>query len=175
MTGFSFEALVAELKGYVNTPDPQAAIKAHLQQLVRNPAPLLAASDKLSEPETLFHEDDDLSIWHCRFQPDVMLPPHEHLLPVLIACYSGEELSLLYQSGEAGLDQVGEISAAAGEVIALDRDAIHAVTAHGDRPSEAIHVYLGPLMKLKRDLYDWDTGKAVDFTMEAFEAMKRPV
>lgn len=175
MPEFSFDAMVSSIKDRLTAADPQLAIQTYLQDLVRDPAPLLAASDKLSEPETLFHEDDDLSIWHCRFQPDVMLPPHEHLLPVLIACYSGEELSLLYQSGEAGLDQVGEISAAEGEVIALDRDAIHAVTAKGDRPSEAIHVYLGPLMKLKRDLYDWDTGKAVDFTMEAFEGMKRPV
>ncbi len=175
MTGFSFEALVADLRECVETPDPQASIKAHLQQLVRDPEPLLAASDRLSEAETQFHEDDDLSVWHCRFQPGTMLPPHEHLLPVLIACYSGEELSLLYRTGAEGLEQIGEISATAGEVITLDKDAIHAVTATGEQPSEAIHVYLGPLMSLKRDLYDWDSGKAVDFTMEAFEAMKRPV
>ncbi|WP_164658497.1 hypothetical protein [Tropicibacter sp. Alg240-R139] len=175
MAVFSFNDLVTNIKECVMTPDPQAAIQQYLEQLIRTPAPLLAASDQLSEAETLFHEDDDLSIWHCRFQPDTMLPPHEHLLPVLIACYSGEELSLLYRPGEIGLEQIGEISAAAGEVIALDKDAIHAVTAKGTQASEAIHVYLGPLMQLKRDLYDWDSGKAVDFTMEAFEAMKRPV
>lgn len=175
MTEFSFDDLVHDLKACLDAPDPPVAIRTRLQRLVRDPAPVLAASDTLQAPETLFHEDDDLSIWHCRFQPGVMLPPHEHLLPVLIACYSGEERSLLYRSEDAGLEQIGEISASAGQVITLDRDAIHAVTAAGENPSEAIHVYLGPLMQLKRDLYDWDSGQTVAFTMEAFEAMKRPV
>lgn len=175
MTAFSFETMVQDLRACVGSPDPQAAIRLYLERLVQYPAaPLLTASDQLSDPETLFFEDADLSIWHCRFQPGTMMPPHEHLLPVFIACYAGEEKSVLFQTNDSGLEHIGDLSAHAGDVILLDQDAIHAVTANGDRPSEAIHVYLGPLMTLKRDLFDWESGDAVPFTMDAFESMKRP-
>ncbi len=174
MTAFSFETMVQDLRACVGSPDPQVAIRTFLEELVQNSAPLLAASDQLSDPETLFFEDADLSIWHCRFQPGTIMPPHEHLLPVFIACYAGEEKSILYQAGDAGLEHISDLSASAGDVILLDQDAIHAVTAEGTHPSEAIHVYLGPLMTLKRDLFDWESGDAVPFTMDAFERMKRP-
>lgn len=174
MAALTFQTMVDDIRACVGASDSRAAIRSYLAELVQNPASLLAASDQLSDPETLFFEDANLSIWHCRFQPGTMMPPHEHLLPVFIACYAGEEKSLLFQTGDAGLAQIGDLSAAAGDVILLDHDAIHAVTAIGDRPSEAIHVYLGPLMTLKRDLFDWESGDAVPFTMDAFESMKRP-
>ena len=173
MPDFSFETMVADIKSCVRQADKFTAIRGFLEELVTRPDDLLAASNKLEAPETLLHEDEDVSIWHCRFQPDVIMPPHEHLLPVFIAAYAGEEKSFLYTPGQNGLHHIGDISASAGEVILLEKDAIHAVTAAGDTPSEAIHVYLGPLMTLKRDLYDWESGHSIDFTMEAFEAMKR--
>jgi predicted metal-dependent enzyme (double-stranded beta helix superfamily) len=174
MAAFTFQTMVDDLHACVGVSDSRAAIRSYLEELIQNPSTLLAASDQLNATETLFFEDDNLSIWHCRFQPGTIMPPHEHLLPVFIACYAGEEKSVLFQSTDAGLDHIGDLSAHAGDVILLDQDAIHAVTANSDRPSEAIHVYLGPLMTLKRDLFDWESGDAVPFTMDAFESMKRP-
>ncbi len=101
------------------------------------------------------------------------MPPHEHCLKVLIGAYSGGEKSILYERTADGLKEIDTVIAYAGEVIALDKDAIHAVTTQDDQPSHAIHVYFGPLMKLERDLFDWDSGHAVNFTLENFDAMKR--
>ncbi len=33
---------------------------------------------------------------------------------------------------------------------------------------------MGPLMKLKRALFDWETGEKVEFSMDNFYAMQKP-
>ena len=55
-----------------------------------------------------------------------------------------------------------------------EAEGIHAVVGNGDQASLALHVYMGPVTTLKRDLYDWTTGEPVEFTMENFDKMKRP-
>ena len=102
------------------------------------------------------------------------MPAHEHKVPVLIACYSGAETSFVYDRAGDGLRQTGTVTARAGEIMDLPGDAIHMVTAEGDRPSQAVHVYFGPLTTLDRALFDPDTGAALPFTMENFEALKLP-
>jgi predicted metal-dependent enzyme (double-stranded beta helix superfamily) len=168
-----FSDLTQRLRAVVGTPRAESAIRSQLEQTVADPGPLLAATENLPEDEIMYFEDEHLSIWHCRFQPDFLMPPHEHKLKVFIAGYSGVERSILYQRTDQGLVEKGTVDARAGEVIELGQNAIHAVRAAEGVPSYAIHVYLGPLMQLKRDLYDWDSGKAVEFSMDNFEAMKR--
>jgi predicted metal-dependent enzyme (double-stranded beta helix superfamily) len=91
MAAFTFQTMVDDIRTCVEESDSRATIRSYLEELIQDPASLLAASDQLSDPETLFVEDANLSIWHCRFQTGTMMPPHEHLLPVFIACYAGEE------------------------------------------------------------------------------------
>lgn len=170
-----FQDIVDQIRATKGAPDPIAAALDVLQRAISAPDALRAATEGVEEDETSLFEDEHFSIWRCRFQPHVLMPPHEHRLPVLIAAYDGAESSILYERSEGGLKEIGNVTAKSGEVILLPEDAIHAVTAEGDRPSDAIHVYFGPLMSLKRDLFDWDTGEPVDFTMEAFESMTRPV
>ena len=172
---FSFEKLVEAIKAAQTNDNPEAAISDVLQQAIRNPDAIFAATPQGAEEETCHYEDDRLSIWSCRFHPNVMMPPHEHCLKVLIGTYSGAEKSVLYKRTDDGLKETGTITAETGEVIVLDKEAIHAVTAAGGCPSDAIHVYLGPLMQLERDLFDWDSGAVVPFTMDNFEAMKKAI
>jgi predicted metal-dependent enzyme (double-stranded beta helix superfamily) len=63
-----------------------------------------------------------------------------------IAAYDGAEKSILFRRAEGGLKHEETKLARAGEIISLEEDSIHAVTAEGMRPSLAIHVYMGPLM-----------------------------
>lgn len=172
---FSVDAMVRAIRQAAAQPDPENAVREMLQETIRNPAQIFAATSDEEGDETLYFEDDTVSIWRCRFHPKILMPPHEHCLKVLIGAYSGGEKSILYERTADGLKEVDTVVARAGDIIVLDKDAIHAVTTHDDQPSDAIHVYLGPLMKLERDLFDWDSGKAVNFTLENFDAMKRPV
>ena len=151
---FSFEKLVETIKVAETNDDPETAISTVLQQAISNPDAIFAATPKEAEEVVCLYEDDRLSIWSCRFLPNVMMPPHEHCLKVLIGTYSGAEKSVLYKRTDDGLKETGTVTAETGKVIVLDKDAIHAVTAAGDIPSDAIHVYLGPLMQLERDLFD---------------------
>ena len=172
---FSVESLVQSIRLAANKDDPEAAIREVLLETVKNPDAIFAATTNEDGDETMYFEDDSVSIWRCRFQPKIIMPPHEHLLKVLIGVYSGGEKSILYKCTEDGLKEAGSVIAHAGEVITLGKAAIHAVTTKDDKPSDAIHVYLGPLMQLERDLFEWESGKPVAFTLENFNAMKRPV
>lgn len=172
---FSFDAFVSEVRTAAESPDPSEAVRTYLEKCVSDPAPIIAASPQSGDDEENLYEDENLSIWRCRFQPHVVMPPHEHKLPVHIAVYAGGEKNILFQVKDGKLEHTSTTVVGPGEVLSLDDSCIHAVTAEGGAPSDALHVYMGPLMKLKRDLFDWSTGEPVEFSMENFDQMKRPV
>lgn len=171
---FSFVSFVSDVRKAAEAPDANAAVRSLLEQTVADPGPIAAATPSDGDDEACLYEDETVSIWWCRFQPHVVMPPHEHLLDVHIAGYSGGEKNILYRTEAGELKHDNTVVVTPGEVLTLDKDAVHAVSAEGDEPSLALHVYMGPLMKLKRALFDWQTGEKVDFTMENFYAMQRP-
>ncbi len=171
---FSFEGFVDAVREAACEPDANAAVRAVLERCVADPDRIRNQTPLEGDDEVMLFEDDKLSIWRCRFQPQVLMPPHEHKLDVHIAGYSGREKSILFKRRNDQLKFEGTEIVGSGEVLSLDDKCIHAVTAEGDVPSLALHVYMGPLMQLKRGLYDWETGEQVDFTLENFDAMKRP-
>ncbi|NNF79499.1 MAG: hypothetical protein HKN05_15845 [Rhizobiales bacterium] len=170
---FDFDEFVSQVRAAAKEPDPNRAVRGVLEGCVSDPEPIIAATPEDGEDEVNLFEDEALSIWRCRFQPHVVMPPHEHKLTVHIAVYSGGEKNILFQPNDGQLKHENTTVIGPGEVISLEEDCIHAVTADGESPSLALHVYMGPLMKLKRDLFDWNTGEAVDFSMENFHQMKR--
>ncbi|MEM9418257.1 MAG: hypothetical protein AAGA25_04260 [Planctomycetota bacterium] len=134
---------------------------------------MAAAIPPREQDEVHLFEDGTVSIWNCRFQPNVVIPPHEHKMPVWIGVISGAEQNIFYRRDDDGLHEIGTRTIQPGEVVAISEDAIHAVTAEGDEPSDALHVYLGPLTQVERDLFDGVSGEVVPFTEENFERLKR--
>ncbi len=171
---FDFDGFASQVRAAAQEPDPSSAVHNLLKDIVSNPDPIVAATPQGGEDEVHLFEDETVSIWLCRFQPHVVMPPHEHKLEVHIAVYSGGEKNILFRPENGKLQHESTKVIGPGDVVTLNEDCIHAVTAEGDEPSFALHVYMGPLMKLKRDLFDWGTGEAVAFTMENFDSMKRP-
>ncbi|WP_458792306.1 hypothetical protein [Yoonia sp. MH D7] len=171
---FTFDGLVKDVRTAAGEPDRSRAVRAVLQQYVSDPAPIIDATPSGGDDEIMLFEDENLSIWWCRFQPHITMPPHEHKLEVHIATYSGGEKNILFkrESGKLRHDKTHVVQT--GEVFTLDEDGLHAVVGNGDKPSLSLHVYMGPLSKLKRDLFDWATGEPLTFTMENFDRMKRP-
>lgn len=171
---FSFDGFIDAVRQAARQPDGNRAVCDVLRQTVANPQPITALVPEDGEDEELLFEDPDVSIWRCRFQPHVVMPPHEHLVDVHIGTVTGAEKSLLFKRIDGELIEIDEVMASAGEVISLAPDAIHAVTADGETPSLALHVYMGPLTTLKRNLFDWETGATIDFSQASFERLKRP-
>ena len=125
------------------------------------------------EDEVLIFEDETCSIWTCRYNSEVVLPPHEHLMTVHIAVYRGSEVEVLYHRDTDRLRHAKNRVVSEGEVVSLGPDAVHAVTADGGEQSHAIHIYEGPLTQVKRSLFDWTSGGKIEFTTENFHAMLR--
>ncbi len=171
---FSFDSFVADIRAAADGPDANAKVRAEIERCITNPDQIVAATPADGEDEVMLFEDQSVSIWWCRFQPHVVMPPHEHLLEVHIGAYAGAEKNIVFTQTGGRLAHDFTRVVRAGEMLSLDRDCIHAVTADGDVRSLALHVYMGPLMQLTRGLFDWDTGDKIDFTMENFNQMKRP-
>ena len=139
------------------------------------PDPIASAIAEQDEDHIMLFEDDSVSIWTSRFHPTEVIPPHEHKMDVHIAVFRGGEKNILYRRENGVAKHVSSKVVKSGEIFSMGANGIHAVTADGSEPSLAIHVYLGPLMQVERFLFDWDTGEEVEYTMENFENMTRPV
>lgn len=171
---FSFDAFVQAARAAAGSAEPTKAVRALLEETLKEPAAIAAIAPPRDEDEIMLFEDETCSIWDCSFQPHVLMPPHEHRMDVHIGVFQGGEKNILFRREDDGLRHITSKVVRPGEVLSLGADGIHAVTAEGDAPSRALHVYTGPLMQVTRSLFDWDTGAEIAFTMENFHAMQRP-
>lgn len=166
---------VSAMRRAAAADQPVRAVRAALRQALDDAEGFAAIIAAQADDEDHLFEDDGLSVWTCRFHPGALIPPHEHRMPVHIGVVGGAERNILYRRRDGALAEAGEKLVGPGEVLSLGPEAIHSVTAAGDTPSLALHVYLGPLMRVERSLFDWDTGAPVPFTMANLQAMTRPV
>ena len=171
---FSYEQFVEDARAAAVTSHPTKAVRALLERTLNNTQLRNQGLPDQTDDEIHLFEDETVSVWSCRFQPAFVMPPHEHKMDVHIGVVSGTEKNIMYRREDGALVHKATKIVQSGEVLSIGADGIHAVTADGDQPSHALHIYLGPLMATKRDLFDWQTGAAIPFTMENFEAMKRP-
>ena len=124
------------------------------------------------DDEILF-EDDAVSIWFCRFQPNDPVPPHDHRIPVSIGVYEGIERNALYRAAPDGGIAVSSIhELGPGDVFSIGPTGIHSVVCGSAAPSLAIHVYLGNLSETERSLFDPRTGERMPFTDPDLERLK---
>ncbi len=171
---FSYDAFVEKARAAAATASPTKAVRALLEEIISDPALQAQGLPDQDEDEIHLFEDETVSIWSCRFSPEVAMPPHEHLMDVHIGVVTGAEKNIFFREEAGQLKHVSSKIVQTGEVLSLGRDAIHGVTADGEIPSHALHVYIGPLMQIERRLFEWDSGQSVPFTMENFERLKLP-
>jgi predicted metal-dependent enzyme (double-stranded beta helix superfamily) len=167
------ETLIAQARTAAASAAPGDALRALLTDTLEDRDAMANAIAVQAEDEVLLFEHDTCSIWPCRFDPETVLPPHEHCMTVHVAVYRGTEVQVLYRREPDSLRYAGVKAVDAGVLLTLGPDAVHAVTANGEGQSHAIHIYQGPLTKVKRSLFNWTDGGAVDFTPENFHAMLR--
>jgi len=171
---FSHESFVEAARAAAAGPKATQAVRSLLKQVLADPKAVASAVPSQAEDEILLFEDETVSIWNCRFQPDVVMPPHEHKMDAHIGVFRGAEKNILFRREDGVLRHVATKTVHPGEVFSIGPDGVHAVTGDGGKPSQALHVYLGPLTRVRRGLFDWVTGAEIDFTMENFDRMKMP-
>jgi predicted metal-dependent enzyme (double-stranded beta helix superfamily) len=123
--------------------------------------------------EIMLFEDDTVSVWICRFDPYTVVPPHEHKMNAFIGVFKGREKNHFFKNDANGLKYQSTQIIDAGQMTSIGTDGLHAVVAEGEEDCYSLHVYTGPLSKVKRSLFDWNTGEAIEFTDENFRRLKR--
>jgi len=167
------ENLVAQVREAAATEKASSAIRSLMQHSQSRKNEYADAIAAMPDDEVMLFEDNTCSIWTCRYDSTIVLAPHEHRMGVHIAVYRGAEVEVLYKLEPGKLCHSGNRLIKAGDVVRLDQDAVHAVTAEGRDQSHAIHIYEGPLTRSQRSLFDWVSGEQVEFTMENFHSMAR--
>lgn len=108
--------------------------------------------------ETL-HRSPELTVQHIVLPPEAAAAPHEHQMWAVVGVFSGREENTLFErSADGGLRRVRDVTLDAGDVLALDERAIHAIRNPGDGYLGAIHVYGGDLFAVTRS--EWDATGA---------------
>jgi predicted metal-dependent enzyme (double-stranded beta helix superfamily) len=173
MPSFDLDSLVSELRTAAAEDQPARAVRWLMTDVLRDPVAVSAGMPEFENDDEILFEDDSVSIWLVRFVPGIHVPPHDHRTTATIGVYDGAEINHFYLREPDRLLHKSTRRVAAGEVIALKPDGIHSVEAADGRPSLGIHVYLGPLTRIERSLFDWQSGAPVPFTDQAFESMTR--
>ncbi|MEM9524619.1 MAG: hypothetical protein AAF982_11670, partial [Pseudomonadota bacterium] len=104
-----------------------------------------------------------------------ILPPHDHQMRAVLGVYRGRERNILYRRVNDRTFPAGELTLSAGQFHVFGPDDIHAVQALDGAVSLGLHIYLGPLSKAKRSLFDWVSGDPLPMSEAAFLDMKRAV
>ncbi len=60
-----------------------------------------------------------------------------------------------------------------GDTMAIGGDGIHAVHTGNIMPSLRLHIYLGRLSTVSRELFDTETGQSMPFTDENYQLLVR--
>lgn len=168
------DMLIREARDAASATRATGAVRTLMKEALADPDALADALGSLDDKdEALLFEDDTVSVWHCRFWPGKEVPPHEHRMPAFIGVYRGAESNTFYRRDAAGLHAVKTRQVRAGQVLSIGSDGIHSVSATGDAPSHALHIYLGPLSRVERSLFRWETGEPLPFTDENFMALTR--
>ncbi len=173
MREFDLHDFIARTRSAARQENALGEVRRIMNESFQDPRAISAAMTQYqSEAEVLF-EDETVSIWYCRFDPGLHVPPHDHQTAATIGVYEGAENNHFYRVTADGLDHAGTRCLKPGDVISLGPDAIHSVESVDGATSYGIHVYLAPLTTIERSLFDWETGEALAFTDAACDELKR--
>lgn len=167
----ALDTLIGDLKTASQGTGALDDIKSILASFVEDPKTAKENVPEYEEDDVILYEDDNISIWFCRFQPDVTVPPHDHQMSATIAVYSGIERNNFYERNGDQLTPSGQVDLEAGQVIQIAPDEVHGVTCASQEPSCAIHVYMGNLTIVERSLFDVANGKVMSFTDENYQKL----
>ncbi|MEP3199117.1 MAG: hypothetical protein ABJO57_14670 [Lentilitoribacter sp.] len=170
---FNYTNFVSKIRKAASSKNASKTVFDELRATLNDQRLLNEGLPIQDEDEILLFEDDTVSIWSCMFDPQFIMPAHEHKMEVHIGAVTGFEKNIMFEKNGNSLEHTETKIVSPGEILSIHEDAIHAVSARGEKHSHALHVYMGPLTKVKRDLFEWETGQAVTFSEENFESMKR--
>ena len=173
MTEFDLQNFIGRLRNSASSEDAPVRVEALMSEAFRNPEAVRAAMPRFESDEVILFEDESLSVYYCRFDPDQQVPPHDHRTTAVIGVYDGGEVNSFYRVDGGRLIEEATVTLAPGDVLRIDADAIHTVMTSGQEACHGLHVYLARLATTDRSLYDWESGTAEPMSDERFQALTR--
>jgi len=154
-----------------------------MRDLVSDPQGLAAAigPPELPEPvpiegvDHVVFEDESLTIVVVHVPPGIEQPPHEHLMTAIIGVYEGAEAHRFFNRTDTGLESSGFRAVGPGRVLTMGSEAVHAIASADNNWCRGIHVYLGSLSSVDRDVFDPDSFEAATMTQENYAGFCRPL
>jgi predicted metal-dependent enzyme (double-stranded beta helix superfamily) len=116
-----------------------------------------------------------LTIYHITLSPGLQYPPHNHLMDALIGVYHGGETNFIYPVIGDTLGAPEPRYSTAPALVHLPPQTVHAVANDGHARSGALHVYLGDLTHIHRQMWSLQGGTAEPFDNERYLAGARPI
>ena len=174
MAEFDLEQFIGQLRAAASTDDAVKQVRGLMTDAFKDHEAVREAMAGFSGEEEILFEDDTVSIYYAGFDPAIHVPPHDHQTTAFIGVYQGTELNHFYLAGDGELQHKSTKKLQPGDVISMGPDAIHSVESTQGVYSLGIHVYLGPLARIERSLFDWETGMAMPFTDENYAQLQRP-
>ena len=173
---FSLTEFVRSARSAAVETRPVTAVKTLMSQTFADPQSIAKAVGSFSSADECLYEDDEVSVYWVRFAPHELVPPHNHRMHTFLGVYEGSEVNLLYRQVESGqLELAKRRVLNPGDTMSIGGDGIHAVHAEGAMPSIGLHIYLGRLSTVSRDLFDTETGRSMPFTDENYQTLLRPL
>ncbi len=172
---FSPESFVADLRAAAADARPVRAVNAVMKEAVADPAAVAARVPDYEGEQLCLFENDELSVYCVRFFAGQLVPPHNHKMPAFIGVYEGTEVNRLFRHDASGLTLVAEKHVGPGETLSIGSEGIHGVYARGGEDSLALHAYLGALERVRRSLFDPESGREIPFTDESYQALLRRI
>ena len=171
----SVQDLVQVLRTAAASETPAEAVRSVLENFVEDPQRAKDLLPTFEDNDVILHEDDSVSIWHCRFMPGFAVPAHDHQTHATIAVYDGAERNDFFERGEDGsLSKTHQVELCPGDVAQIGPDDIHAVACAGDTPCQGIHVYLAALTQVDRSLFDIESGEEMKFSDDNYNRLIGP-
>lgn len=160
---FDLDTLLADLVTAEREPDQVRAITETVRRVMAEPAAVRRALGATPPGLHVVLGSPTLTVLNVVWSEGMTLLPHDHRMAAVIGIYSGQEDNTLYRrraDDSRRLEPTGGRELRDGDVFALGRDAIHAVTNPLDRYTGAIHVYTGDFVHEPRS--QWGPGEEVE-------------
>ncbi|WNC73205.1 hypothetical protein RGQ13_04240 [Thalassotalea psychrophila] len=167
---FNLEQFIADARKAAISENPINAAETLMQTTVADCKGVIANMPAIAECERMLFEDETVSIWYCRFEPNLIVPAHDHQMHVVVGVYQGIEEHSFFDNSNGEYKEVKSLNIGAAQVTKLSPNQIHTVTAT-KTASHALHIYLGKLSTVERSLFEFESGNEIPFSVENYEKL----
>lgn len=155
---FDIDGFLADCRAAGDDAEPRRAVQEVLTRAIDRSGDVADALRPAEGGITVLDHGPTLTVLHVVWAPGMRIFPHDHRMWALIGIYAGQEDNTFYRRSGPGrtLTEAGGRELSTGDVLALGRETIHAVSNPEARLTGAIHIYGGDFLNQPRS--QWGPG-----------------